>query len=152
MPGLWLTWGRQWQPLAQCAWHQAPLSAAPHTHGPPDPSPSSQPSFGRPLVALCPSYAVAPSPHAVQEVRPHSAEQSRTSPPFTQWQCWAWCTPGYFGPLGCQGTLLAQIQLAVNQNPQTPFCRAALQPLFPQLAHLSRVNPILSAESGSCFC
>ncbi|NWX66462.1 BRM1L protein, partial [Promerops cafer] len=37
------------------------------------------------------------------------------------------------GPPGCRA-LLAQIQLSVNQNPQVPFCGAALQPLIPQSA------------------
>lgn len=30
--------------------------------------------------------------------------------------CCAWCTPGYCWPFGCQGKLLANIQLAINQN------------------------------------
>lgn len=30
--------------------------------------------------------------------------------------CCAWCTPGYAWPFGCQGKLLAHIQLAINQN------------------------------------
>lgn len=32
------------------------------------------------------------------EVRPCSAEQSRTVPPLDQQQCWAWCTSGYGWP------------------------------------------------------
>ena len=35
-------------------------------------------------------------------------------------------------PLGCQGTLLTHIEPAVDQHPQIPFCRAALQPLLSQ--------------------
>ncbi|GAB0207267.1 hypothetical protein GRJ2_003192300 [Grus japonensis] len=34
--------------------------------------------------------------------------------------------------LGHLGTLLAHIQLVVNQHPQVLFCRAAFQPLFPK--------------------
>ncbi|KAK4827917.1 hypothetical protein QYF61_022365, partial [Mycteria americana] len=36
------------------------------------------------------------------------------------------------GFLGHLGTLLAHIQLAVNQNPQVLLCQAAFQPLFPK--------------------
>lgn len=37
------------------------------------------------------------------------------------------------GSFGFQGTLLTHIQLAVDQNPQIPFYRDALQPLVPNL-------------------
>ncbi|PKU46058.1 hypothetical protein llap_3627 [Limosa lapponica baueri] len=37
-----------------------------------------------------------------------------------------------FGLLGQLGTLLAYIQLAVNQYPEILFCWAAFQPLFPK--------------------
>ncbi|GAB0186435.1 hypothetical protein GRJ2_001108800 [Grus japonensis] len=40
------------------------------------------------------------------------------------------------GLLGHLGTLLAHIQLAVNQHLQVLFCRAAFQPLFPKPAAL----------------
>ena len=40
-----------------------------------------------------PFYNVVPTLHTVLEVRPHSAEQSGTTPSLTQWQCWAWCSP-----------------------------------------------------------
>ncbi|KAK4812409.1 hypothetical protein QYF61_019643 [Mycteria americana] len=36
------------------------------------------------------------------------------------------------GFLGHLGTLLAHIEVAVNQHPQVLFCRAAFQPLFPK--------------------
>lgn len=42
------------------------------------------------------------------------------------------------GLLGCQGTLLAHIQLAINQNPQVPFHRAVLQPLISQDVVISK--------------
>ena len=48
-----------------------------------------------------------------------SAEQT---PPLAQWQCWAWCTPGYSWPFWLQGTLLTHVLLAINQNPQIPSC------------------------------
>ncbi|KAK4811651.1 hypothetical protein QYF61_022744 [Mycteria americana] len=37
--------------------------------------------------------------------------------------------------LGHLGTLLAHIQLVVDQHPQVLFCRAAFQPLFPMPEH-----------------
>lgn len=64
------------------------------------------------------------------EVRPHRTEQSRTVPSVT------WSSTGHaasqdtFGPFGCQGKLLAQTELAINQNPKMPFHRTALQPLL----------------------
>lgn len=36
-----------------------------------------------------------------------------------------------FDPFGCQGALLAQIELAIKQNPKMPFHQTALQPLLP---------------------
>ncbi|KAK4829830.1 hypothetical protein QYF61_006840 [Mycteria americana] len=36
------------------------------------------------------------------------------------------------GFLGCLGTLLAHIQVAVNQHPEVLLCQAAFQPLFPK--------------------
>ena len=43
------------------------------------------------------------------------------------------------GPFGFQGALLARVPLAVDQNPQVPLCRAALQPLIPQSVCTPRV-------------
>ncbi|KAK4832282.1 hypothetical protein QYF61_021681 [Mycteria americana] len=43
------------------------------------------------------------------------------------------------GFLGCLGTLLAHIQVAVNQHPQVLLCQAAFQPLFPKPVALRRV-------------
>ncbi|KAK4811354.1 LOW QUALITY PROTEIN: hypothetical protein QYF61_027583 [Mycteria americana] len=40
-----------------------------------------------------------------------------------------------------QGTLLTHIEPAVNQHPQVPFCRAALQPLLSQSILVSSVTP-----------
>lgn len=52
------------------------------------------------------------------------------------------------GPLGCQGTLLTQIKLAVSQSPWVPLCRAALQPLIPLSVHRARValSQVLNPE------
>ncbi|KAK4806807.1 hypothetical protein QYF61_005603 [Mycteria americana] len=44
-------------------------------------------------------------------------------------------------PLGCQGTLLTHIEPAVNQHPQIPFCRAALQPLLSQFILVPGITP-----------
>ena len=46
---------------------------------------------------------------------------------------------GTVGPLGCQGTLLAQIQLSISQSPLITFRGATLQPFVPQSVHRSRV-------------
>lgn len=42
---------------------------------------------------------------------------------------------------GCQGLLLTQIQLAVDQNSQNTFHKAPLQPLVLQAVHAFRVSP-----------
>lgn len=56
--------------------------------------------------------------------------QSRAGqpPPLPGWACFPSA-----GPLGCKGMLLTHIQIPLNQNPQIPLCRAALQPLNPSL-------------------
>lgn len=41
-------------------------------------------------------------------------------------------------PFGYQGTLLIQIQLAMNQNSKVPFSGTALQPFGPQPVHIFR--------------
>lgn len=43
-------------------------------------------------------------------------------------------------PFGSQGTLLAHPELTWSQNPQIPFCRAALQPLVPQSMWTTRIT------------
>ena len=58
----------------------------------------------------------------------HSTEQSRTTPGLVPAAPQATA-----GPLGCQDTLLAHIQLVINLNPQIPLCKAAHQPLSPNL-------------------
>ena len=98
---------------------------------PSDASPLLLPSLEHSLIALWPSYIVAPkpAPSGGGEATQHRARWG--SPPLTRWHCWAWSTPEYGWLFGCQGTLLAHIQLAVSQSPQIPFCKAALQPLIP---------------------
>jgi len=52
--------------------------------------------------------------------------------------------------LGCQGTLLTQIQCVINKNTQIPFHVATPQPLVPQSVQMSRAavsqvqNPALA--------
>jgi len=49
--------------------------------------------------------------------------------PTLGWQCGPDAPPpGTVDPLGCQGMLLAHIQLAINQHPQIPFYGATLLP------------------------
>jgi len=77
---------------------------------------------------------------------------------WTHIQCWRWghtakskadnlfllsvgsagpdAPQGTLGPSGCQGSLLAHVQLAFSQKPQIPFCRTALQPLVLRSVHL----------------
>ena len=64
------------------------------------------------------------------------------------------------GPLGCQGTLLTPLQLAIHPNPQISFRGAALQPLVPQFVRITRItlsqleNPALDLDKfhtvGDC--
>ena len=44
-------------------------------------------------------------------------------------------------PPGCQGTTLAAVEPAVDQHPQIPFCRVALQPLLSQFILLPGITP-----------
>jgi len=70
-------------------------------------------------------------------------------PPLTLCRAEPGAPRGTVGPSGCQDTLLAQIKVAISQNPQSPLCKAALQPLVTQSAHIARFVP--DAESGTCF-
>ena len=83
-----------------------------------------------------------PELHSVLKVRPHQHWTERDNHLF--------CPPGSavfdaprdaVWPPGCQGTLLAPIEPAVDQPPQLPFCRAALQPLLAQLIIVPTVTP-----------
>lgn len=48
-------------------------------------------------------------------------------------------TQGTVVPFGCQDTFITHLQLAVMQDPQIPFCRAALQP--PVCTHPVLLHP-----------
>lgn len=54
-------------------------------------------------------------------------------------------------PFGCQGALLAHIQFSKNPDPQASFCRAALQPLVSQFAHVTRITPSQGENLGLAY-
>lgn len=122
-----------WAALS-CSSHPLPL----------DPSPSPQPSFGCSLPALRP-HLVAPNPHPVLEVRPHSTEHSGTTPPLTPWLASSHGTVGPFGSRarGCLGT-----NPPSSPEPPDPIPGAALQPLT--CVHTARAAPS-HAQSPALF-
>lgn len=73
------------------------------------------------------------------EVRPHSADQRGQPLPSPGGSAGPDAHRGTVGPFGCQGTQLTHIQFVVNQDPQIPVHRAALQPLIPQSVQKFRV-------------
>ena len=57
----------------------------------------------------------------ILKLKPHSVNHSGTTASLTR-QYWAWYTPGHtVCPSGCQRTLPAHIQVAINQNAPIPF-------------------------------
>ena len=78
-----------------------------------------------------------PAPRAQGEATQHREEWDNTFPypvavlglmhPRVQLALWA-----------AKGTLLTQVQLAANHNPQLPFCGAAFLPLILQSIHKAR--------------
>ena len=87
--------------------------------------------------------------HGVQPLAPHRTTQNQTLCLRTLSGCSTlalgamptalWCRTFHLLPFGCQSTLLAQIQLAISQNPQIHFNRVLLLPLIPQFVGISRV-------------
>ncbi|KAK4823681.1 hypothetical protein QYF61_005652 [Mycteria americana] len=74
-----------------------------------------------------------PKLNTVFEVRPHQCRvQGHDHIPSPAGHAIFDTSQDAIGFLGHLGTLLAHIQLAVNQHPQVLFCRAAFQPLFPK--------------------
>lgn len=66
--------------------------------------------------------------------------QSRARQYFPSASCQCWYNPqGVVGPMRCQGTLLAHVQLGVNHNP-IPFCMGLL-PGLSQAACIGWVAP-----------
>ena len=92
---------------------------------------------------------MAPKPHPVLEVRPHSTEQRGQPLPSPTGSAGPGAPQGMVGPLGCQGTLLPHVQFAINQLPQISFYQAALQPLIPQTVHIFRI--VLSHVQNSAI-
>ncbi|KAK4823194.1 hypothetical protein QYF61_027203 [Mycteria americana] len=74
-----------------------------------------------------------PKLNTVFEVRPHQCRvQGHDHFPSPAGHAILDTSQDAIGFLGHLGTLLAHIQLAVNQHPQVLFCQAAFQPLFPK--------------------
>ncbi|XP_050565909.1 uncharacterized protein LOC126913259 [Cygnus atratus] len=93
-----------------------------------------------------------PELHTVLEVRPQQrrVEQDHHFPRPTN-NAVLDASQDTVGPPGCQGTLLAHIQLAVNHNPQIPLCRAALQRLVAQSVCIARVAPSQVQDPALAF-
>ncbi|KAK4813467.1 hypothetical protein QYF61_006258 [Mycteria americana] len=74
-----------------------------------------------------------PKLNTVFEVRPHQCRvQGHDHCPTPAGHAISDTSQDAIGFLGHLGTLLAHIQLAVNQHPQVLLCQAAFQPLFPK--------------------
>ncbi|KAK4821920.1 hypothetical protein QYF61_004923 [Mycteria americana] len=74
-----------------------------------------------------------PKPSTGFEVRPHQCQvQGHDHCPTPAGHAISDTSQDAVGFLGHLGTLLAHIQLAVDQHPQVLFCQAAFQPLFPK--------------------
>ncbi|KAK4807083.1 hypothetical protein QYF61_018424 [Mycteria americana] len=74
-----------------------------------------------------------PKPNTVFEVQPHQCRvQGHNHFPTPAGHTIFDTSQDAIGFLGHLGTLLAHIQLAVNQQPQVLLCLAAFQPLFPK--------------------
>ncbi|KAK4811173.1 hypothetical protein QYF61_019804 [Mycteria americana] len=81
-----------------------------------------------------------PKPNTVFEVQPHQGRvQGHNHFPSPAGHTIPDTSQDAIGFLGHLGTLLAHIQLAVNQHPQVLFCLAAFQPLFPKPVELHGV-------------
>ncbi|CAM9287055.1 unnamed protein product, partial [Bubo scandiacus] len=75
----------------------------------------------------------APKLNTVLEVQPHQCQvQGNNHFPSPAAHTISDTSQDAVGLLGHLGTLLAHIQLAVNQHPQVLYCQAAFQPLFPK--------------------
>ncbi|KAK4824837.1 hypothetical protein QYF61_020210 [Mycteria americana] len=115
---------------------------------------AKQPQFPQPLLIRlllqtlhqlrCPSLDMlqhlnvslvvrGPKLNTVFEVRPHQCRvQGHDHFPSPAGHTIFDTSQDAIGFLGRLGTLLAHIQVAVNQHPQVLFCQAAFQPLFPK--------------------
>lgn len=93
-----------------------------------------------PFAYFSQNLSLTPKLLPVLEVRLHSAEQREQALLSPSGSAGHGALQGRVVPLSCQGTLLTQIQLAVNQKPEIPFCEAAL---VSQSVHINRVAPFL---------
>ncbi|KAK4815599.1 hypothetical protein QYF61_004814 [Mycteria americana] len=86
------------------------------------------------LLHQLPRHQVrGPKLSTVFEVRPHQCRvQGHNHFPTPAGHAVSDTSQDAIGFLGHLGTLLAHIQLAVNQHSQVLFCQAAFQPLFPK--------------------
>ncbi|KAK4831254.1 hypothetical protein QYF61_016486 [Mycteria americana] len=90
-----------------------------------------------------------PKLNTVVEVRPHQCRvQGHDHSPSPAGHATSDTSQDAIGFLGHLGTLLAHIQLAVNQHPQVLFCQAAFQPLFPKPVAL---HGVAVAQLCACF-
>ncbi|KAK4823178.1 hypothetical protein QYF61_027082 [Mycteria americana] len=122
---------------------------------------AKQPQFPQPLLTRlvlqtlcqlhCPSLDTlqhlnvslvvrGPKLNTVFKVRPHQCQaQGDNHFPSPAGHTISDTSQDAVGLLGHLGTLLAHIQLAIDQHPQVLFCQAAFQPLFPKPVALQGV-------------
>ena len=111
-------------PRALSLSHRAELSAAPPL---PVRSCSRHEAFpqllcsglSKPRDLSRPSHTLSSRPFPIFTELPWMLS-NRDKPRLARWQCWAWCTPGFGRPFGCQGTgSAAQTSVGVS-NGVTP--------------------------------
>ena len=77
---------------------------------------------------------------AVLHVRPHQCiPEGQDHLPRLAGHTYFDAAQDMIGFLGCEGTVLAHVQLPIHQYPQVVFCKAALNPFIPQLALVMEV-------------
>ena len=124
--------------FSDLGWTNQGTSAVPHMSSPPNPS-----WFSIALPQMLSSTFMSFSYCSAQTstrcwIWGYKAQSGAGQPPPSPgWQCGPNAPPlGTVGPL-----LLAQIQLALNQNPPGPFCGGALLPLVLKTEHMSWASP-----------
>ena len=80
---------------------------------------------------------LARSAHRTRGDAERARSRAQQSLPPSGWRYHTGGSPGCGSPPGC----LNPVQLAIDQNPQIPLCRAALQPLIPLTVRTARVAP-----------
>ena len=135
--------------FSSLGWTNRGTSATPHTSSPLNSSPSLWLSFGHPLRVF---YCGAQNCTQYSRWGCTSTMQSRT-PISLNWLAML-CSVHDQDTVGfpvCLGTLLTHVQLAVGQDPQISFSRAALQCLIPQTVCTAKACPFSGTESSTCF-